>query len=229
MNINKYFLFGMVLLCVSIISLSGCAGVQKMPIKLDPNFNAKGIDTIVLMQIVDRRIDKKANIDLEKEIRIPTKKILEKKGYTVVMPDTFGEGMNVSANDVGEMGVEDLATLGPKDSKVLLFIYLEDVSESYIVLAYTFKIEATGSLIHKQEKIELWRDKGIGACGQGGLISGVFSGVDRAAAIEGCRDSMLVTLPKVAKAEQRPGKSDLGNISSQSRQTMPADVVKPAI
>jgi len=231
MNIRKYVLFGIVLLCVSVLLLSGCATVKKIPIKLDPNFRAKSIDTIVLMPIVDRRIDKTAKIDLEKEVRIPAKKLLEKKGYTVIMPETFGEGINVNANDVGEMGVDDLSTLGPKDSKALLYIYIEDISESYIVLAYTFKIESTGSLIYKQEKVELWRDKGIGVSGQGGLISGVVSGLDRAEAISYSRENMFVTLPDVPKPEKEKGqiKGVAGKAPSQSQNTMPADMIKSAL
>ena len=196
MNWSKRTLFIAALTICIALGASGCGTVQKIPIKLDPNFVHKGIDTIMLMPVVDRRVDKSAKLDFEKGIRLPAKKILEKKGYTVIMPDTYLEGSNITADQVAEMNVDDLSGLGPKDSRALVFIYVEDVLDSYVVLAYTFKIEATGSLIYKEEKSELWRDKGIGAYGQGGLISGITSGLDKSVAVSQCLENIFVSLPK---------------------------------
>lgn len=197
---------------ISFIS-SGCATVQKLPIKLDPHFKERGIDTIVLMPVIDRRVDKKTKFDFEKDIRIPAQKALGKKGYTVIMANTFSEDASITPEQVAEMNVEELSILGPKDTRALLYIYVEDIMEEYIVLAYTFKIEATGSLIEKTEKLELWRDKGIGAYGQGGLISGVFSGMDKQVAISQCLDNMLVTLPK---REGPPKQKEIAPVGTKS-------------
>ena len=195
-----------ILVSISIVLMafcvSGCSTVQKIPIKLDPNFSNKGIDTIVLMPVVDRRPEKSAKLNFENEILLPSKKILEAKGYTVVMPDKYSKDSNISSDQVAEMTTEELSALGPKGATAILFIYIEDVMDSYVVMAYTFKIEATGSLIYKQERSELWRDKGIGSYGQGGLMSGVTSGMDRGVALSQCLESMLVTLPKCAIKEK---------------------------
>lgn len=195
-----------ILLSLSILLMvfcaSGCSTVQKIPIKLDPNFSNKGIDTIILMPVVDRRPEKSAKLDFEKEILLPSKKILEKKGYTVIIPDKYSEDSSMSSEQVAEMTTEELSALGPRGASAILFIYIEDVMDSYVVLAYTFKIEATGSLIYKQERSELWRDKGIGSYGQGGLMSGMTSSMDRGVALSQCLESMLVTLPKYTPKEK---------------------------
>ena len=185
-----------------VFCVSGCSTVQKMPIKLDPNFSNKGVNTIILMPVVDRRPEKSAKINFDKEILAPSKKILEKKGYAVTISDKYSEDSNISSEQVAEMTAEELSALGPKGAGALLFIYIEDIMDNYVVLAYTFKIEATGSLIYKQERSELWRDKGIGSYGQGGLMSGVTSGMDRNVALSQCLESMLVSLPKCAVKEK---------------------------
>lgn len=185
---------------------SGCSTVPKMPIKLDPSYSTKGIDTIVLMPVIDRRVDKKSKLDVENVIRIPVKKILVKKGYDVVMPSSFSETGSISADNVAEMNTDELSGLGPDNTRALLYIYVDDVLDDYIVLAYSYKIEATGSLIDKNDRIELWRDKGIGTSGQGGLISGVLAGLYQASAVSICLDDMFCTLPKCPVAKPAKGK-----------------------
>jgi len=195
MGLNRKYLPLLFLSIFCVFLVTGCVGTTKSAIRLHSDFSEKNVDTIVLMPIVDRRIDKSGAINIEKNILRPSKKMLEKKGYYVITPDSFLEGENISPEEVGEMDVEELAMLGPDGSKTLLFVYIEDVIDSYAIVAYTFKIEATSSLIEKSGKVELWRDKGIGASGQGGLISGPFAGMDKSAAISTCLRNMFTTLP----------------------------------
>ncbi len=185
--------------CVLVI-FSGCAAAPpRVPIKLDPSFSEMGIQTVALLPVIDRRVDKSYEIDLDKEIRNQAKKTLEKKGYAVLMPDTFAEGKAVELAEVVEMEVNDLALLGPRDARVIVLIYLEDILSSYKVLSYAFKIEATASMVSQEKQVELWRDKGIGRSGQGGLISGLTKGLDKSSAINTCINSMFYTLPAVPK------------------------------
>lgn len=207
-------------LCVFAFAvLNGCSTVPKMPIKLDPNFASKGIDTIVLMPIVDRRIDKKCKVDFEKTLRMPAKKILARKGYNVIMPAAFNDGGTITADNVGEMNVSELSNLGPANERAILVIYVDDVLDEYVVVAYSYKIEATGSLIEKKERVELWRDKGIGKSGQGGLISGPLSFVYQCEANDMCLNDMLCTLPKNPAAVNSRGRR--GAVEQVSAATTP--------
>jgi hypothetical protein len=187
-----------ILLCLmlSVFLLNGCATTMKIPIKLDPNFNAKVGQTIVLMPIVDRRVDKTGSINLETQIRKPVKKLLEKKGYTVVLENTFIGGTAITPDEVGEMNIDELSELGPQNAKVVLFVFVEDIIDSYAVTACAYRIEATGSLIEKREKLELWRDKGIDSKGGEGLAAGVLAGLVKASVISSCLHDTFVTLPK---------------------------------
>ena len=91
-----------------VFCVSGCSTVQKLPIKLDPNFSNKGVNTIILMPVVDRRPEKSAKINFDKEILAPSKKILEKKGYAVTISDKYSEDSNISSEQVAEMTAEEL-------------------------------------------------------------------------------------------------------------------------
>lgn len=229
MKSNIRFIGVLALVVFTVFIISGCSTVQKIPIKLDPHFKERGIDTIVLMPIVDRRVDKKGVVNLEKDLRLPAKKILEKRGYTVIMPDKFSEGGDISADNVAEMDIADLSGLGPKESRALLFIFVEDVIDEYVVLAYTFKIEATGSLIEKVEKVELWRDKGIGAYGQGGLISGITAGMDKACAVSACLENMLCTIPKWEKPAPQKTENSVDKAPVYNAIPSSSEMAKPAI
>ena len=181
--------------------LGGCVRmvppkIEKIPITLDTSFSEMGITTISLLPVVDRRPDKSYDIDFDKDIREKVKEILEKKGYSVEIEDTFSA--EIDNEELAEMDVADLASLGPEDARAVLLIYIEDILSKYVVMAYTFKIEATASLISKEKQVELWRDKGIGKSGQGGLVS-IVPALFGPAGINDCINDMLDSFPNAPK------------------------------
>lgn len=174
----------------------GCAG-PRTPIHLDPSFSKRQIDVITLLPIVDIRKDKSFEIDLEEKIRVPVQEILEEKGYSVTTPRIFAEGSQPSAEEISEMDVSELSMLGPSNSDFLLLVYVEDVSSTYAVISSTFKIETAATLIDRKGRSSLWRDKGVGSSGSGGLITSVLmKGLNRSFAISNSLDAMLSTFPE---------------------------------
>ena len=99
-----------------------------------------------------------------------------------------------------------IASLAAHDADAVAAVYVDDTLSSYKVLSYVFKIEATGTVVSKQDGTELWRDRGIGNQGQAGLISGVFAGMDRGFALDQCVGSLFSTLPK-GPGKQRQAKA----------------------
>lgn len=177
------------------VIVTGCVTTPKVPIHLDPAFSERQIDSITLLPVVDVRKDKSFDIDMSK-IRDRIRRILEKRGYMVSAPSAFAAEAQPTPDEISEMSVAELSELGSPSSKALLFIFLEDISSSYVVLGYTFKIEASASLIDKESRSLLWRDKGIGTSGQGGLISGLMQGLNRSEAISICINTMLESFPR---------------------------------
>lgn len=174
--------------------LSGCAAAR-VPLFIEQDFTNRRIDAIALMPIVDVRKDKSAaNLDLEGDVRIPLKKQLSRKGYSVATISSFKDGMELTPDTIAEMDEKDLATLGPPESAYLLLFYLEDLSTSYVVFAKTSKIEASAVLVDKARSQYLWRDKCVESVGQGGLISGFLP--IQGMAVEQCILNMLSGLPE---------------------------------
>jgi|GEM_PF-3302600 len=207
--------------------ISGCAST-KTPIFLHPEYANYSVESIYLLPVVDRRIDKTGVIDLEKEIREPIKKSLEKKGYEVFLPAKFSDINDIKVEYVSQMDIKDASDLGPLNAKNILLVYVDDVLDSYAIVAYQCKIEATGSLIEKSDKIELWRDKGIGSSGQGGLISGPLAPLIKLEAISNCIGNLFVTLPdsnsKIAKKQKKTKQTSLNEVRIDKDQPVTTNI-----
>lgn len=147
------------------------------------------------MPVIDRRVDKKIVINLEIDVRFRAKETLEKKGYRVLIADKLSDDTKITVQTVADMSVEDLALLGdPSDGNHLLFLYVDETTEDYF-LGYRFGMKATGSLIDKREKIELWRDKGEGYQGQAGLIGLMWADLCKSRAIQYSVQSLFISVP----------------------------------
>jgi hypothetical protein len=180
-------------LCALLLS-SGCASTGYL-IRFDPKFDQRGIGSIALLPVVDRRRDRSANIDFEQEIRMRASRILEKKGYQVVTPPGPSESDLEGKTKLEEMDLGYIVSLNPPQTDSVMVIYLDDVLSNYQVFSYTFKIEAIGIMASKRENAELWRAKGIGNGGQAGLVSGLTQGLSRSDAFDQCIGGLLSTLP----------------------------------
>src|SRR5262252_9490786 len=116
-----------------VMALAGCA--SRTPLYIDKGFMEKPIDTITLLPVVDVRKDKTvAKIDAETDVRKPIEELLSKKGYSVRIANSFADGAQPVPDEVAEMDVSQLATLGPTDSQNLFIFYLQDLSTSYVVM-----------------------------------------------------------------------------------------------
>jgi hypothetical protein len=199
MSCKKFSFLNLLITISAVFLISGCATkTPKIPIFWDPGFAEMSVKSITIMPIVDRRADKSFELDAE-DIIDEAKSVLEKKGYAVKVADSFKPGETISNEGILEMESAELASLGAQDAQYLLYVYIEDAVSSYKVMAHTFKIEATASLLSKERKSEIWRDKGLGQAGQGGLISGLVKGLNEGAGVEICMRNMLESLPVTQK------------------------------
>lgn len=195
MFLNKRTLHLIYLPILLSLFCAGCATVRT-PIMIDSSFSSKSIKVVVLMPVIDRRADKKVVLDLEKDVRLPAKEVLERKGYRVLIADKLSENPKITAEAVAEMNTENLASLGvPSDGSKLFFLYIDEAAEVSF-FGYSFRMKATGSLIDKTDKIELWRDKSEGFYRQAGMLMDIlFSESYKARAIQYCFQSLFISLP----------------------------------
>ena len=180
-------------LLVICIFASGCASAP-IPIFIAQDFQAHAIDEVYLLPVVDARIDTSSAIDLQKAIGKRILKAVKKKGY-IVIPVNTSEGAGVPSSEIAEMTNEEMCTLGPSQAKTLLIVLVEDLSKKYAVMGYTFKVEIAGILIDKANKQVLWKDKGIGNAGQGGLISGLMAPWIKYEALSTATKRLIQSLP----------------------------------
>jgi hypothetical protein len=173
----------------------GCAKRPNVPIYSDPDLENMGFDTVTFLPVVDRRVDKSYDIDLEKDVGGRVVKDLEKKGYTVLRADAFSQSANVPNNEVAEMEAHELAELGPDNAERMLVVYLDDVS-SKTALGYSFKMESTAVLVDKSSGSMLWKDKGIGSAGQGGMLGCAMAGATKGEAMGLSVKEMMGSFPK---------------------------------
>ena len=185
-----------IIILVSVFLFIGCV---TPPIKvgyLDKNYYEKQINSICVLPIIDERKDKSYKVDFTDKILQQIQKTIETKGYNVEAANNFSEAKRVTIPEILEMTSEELSQLGPSSAQTILFIYLEDVASRYLVMSYTFKMELRAVLIDKKDGTILWRDKGVGSAGQGGLISGVVGPMLKTGVINSCINNMFVSLPQ---------------------------------
>ncbi len=187
-----------VLLAMFLVTFGqGCASQRPIRAALfvSPTLEAESIEPIALLPIVDIRTDKSCSLDFEKTIRQPLAKQLKDKGYDVVLSSTFSVDGAVSMERVAAMNPQELASLGPVEAQSVLLVYLKDIRSDYYVMVYSFKIAATVSLVSRTKRSELWRDKAFGNSGQGGLVSGLMSGLHKKFAVSDFQKQLLKTFP----------------------------------
>jgi hypothetical protein len=179
---------------IAIVFLGGCA-TPKNAIYLDPAFHQKIDRTLYVLPAVDHRLDKSTSIDIDSDIRKPFSDQLRDKGYEIVLLNDFGGKESMPATAVAEMSTDELYALGPQQAKSVLLLYLDDVSSKYVIMGYTYKVEITGILLDKHGKAILWKDKGVGSSGQGGLISGLMAPLIKSTAIDIAVNNMVKSFP----------------------------------
>lgn len=158
--------------CLAILALlivAGCA-TPRAPLYIDKDFSTNVSNTL-LLGIVDSRVDKSADLDINEKLLGYAKDKLEDRGYKVVtlaLPNGLDRLDKPAV--LQQLDASQLASLGPAKHDLLMIVYLEDYLKSYTVMKYQEKMEVTGVLLSKSRKAIHWKDKGIGRHGGGGLL-----------------------------------------------------------
>jgi hypothetical protein len=177
-----------------IFLFAGCAAQQYVPIYADPDIENMNFDTITLLPVVDARTDKSHKFDIEGSIGDRVAKKLKSKGYTVIAAGTATDFSVIPDDEIAEMEPLELSSLGPEDATIMLVVFVNDASAK-MALGYSFKMETTAILLNKPTKAMLWKDKGIGSAGQGGLAGCLMAGLTKDEAMSGAVDLMLKSFP----------------------------------
>ena len=190
--INQSKLVTIIFVLILLTCLLSCSPKTPSP------FGNSSLKTITLFPTVDVRKNKKTDdCKLKKDHRIQNEVAiaLARKGYKVIVLDSFPvNSTSYKKEAIAKMNVTELAKLGPPNSKYLMFIFLKDTSDQYLVLAAMYEVELSAILIDKSTGRCLWKNKAEGAGVALGAVQALLLPIDNTA-LEKCVRKMLSTLP----------------------------------
>ena len=183
-----------VLIAVCSVTLGGCAAAVKPPTAMVTGFQASTIDQLVVLPVVDHRIDKSSGLDLDGVILPLAERHLTDKYYphTVVRDRAIIE--QVTPVVLESPSRDWVRTLGPSGSRWVLLLVLEDAS-SGLSFGSTGNAEMSGYLFDKEHRVVVWRNKELSRVGQGGLVGMALKGMMERVAVEGATNEMFRALP----------------------------------
>lgn len=193
---KRLLLYGtMALLLTTIFSLD-CAAKKKVPIPPDPKFVA--IQNISVLPIVDARAGKKAGVNLDK-LQESIEKSLKRKHYSASAAGPSGITGEIAIEDVDEATPTYMKKLGSAGDRWVMVVFLDDVATK-MTLGSTGNAELTGYLFDKDTGELMWKGKGVGQAGQGGLIGMPMKGMMKGEALDAAVNSLLSGIPNHPKA-----------------------------
>jgi hypothetical protein len=195
--VQKLFKFSFIFLMILLITGCGTTPI-KQGIYLTPDYQSSSISEIVVLPPVDLRVDKKVDVNLEKQIRGAAVDNLKNKNYKVTKSDNLGSASQIIEEDLKTASPDWIKVLGPSDSRYIMVVCLVDVS-TRLTFGSTGNAEIAGYMYDKGNGTVIWRDKGVGQVGQGGLIGMVMkSGMDESA-ISAALYNTLASIPPKSK------------------------------
>jgi hypothetical protein len=195
------------LLCICV---AGCAP-SKTAIYLDPSYPELGIDVITLLPAIDARVDTTEEVNVQEQIREKGKDKLEGKGYEVTLSDITGNAGQITEDLLKSGDSQWIERLGPPEARWTMVLMLVDVSTK-LTFGSTGNAEVVGYLFDREKGTIVWRDKGIGKVGQGGLLGMVLKGAMDEEAISEAMNDLMSSFPK----RQSRNKTETGYLNSVS-------------
>jgi len=185
-------------LCLLIGLISGCAGSLKKGIYLAPDFQTTSVSEINLLPAIDARVDKEVKVNLEKQLCAAVKSLLEKKGYKVSISNNIDAIAQITEDDLKSGEPELIRQLGAPGASWVMVILLIDVNTK-LTFGSTGTAEVAGFLYDVESEKMIWRDKGIGKAGQGGLVGMLMKGMMDEQAISMANYNLVASIPKCSE------------------------------
>ncbi len=195
---SRAFRYGFWILLVTGICSISAAGKKHEKLPPDPKFSA--ITNISVLPIADARAGKKAGVNLEK-LQGNVVSTLKRKHYPVDPATSSGVSGEIAIEDMESPNSPYIKKLGPANERWVMVVFLDDVN-SKITFGSTGNAELTGFLFDKEQGELVWRGKGVGQAGQGGLMGMTMKGMMKSEALDAAVANLLGSMP----TRPKPGK-----------------------
>lgn len=189
---------------VMVFGAVACTIKPKLPIYLEAGFNAQAVGPILMLPPVDARIDKKIEVNFDKQLRDEATKLVAKKGYQIAASPTTDGPADITEDELRTADGEWIKRLGPPEARWVMIVSLIDVTTN-LTFGSTGNAEVEGFLYDKEQGTLVWRDKGIGQVGQGGLLGMALISMMDDEAISCALSKLFESLP-AASDEYKPGR-----------------------
>lgn len=190
--------------CVALLLITGicaveCAAKKRVP-RTPPDPRLLAIQDVSVLPVVDARAGTKAAVNLEK-LQGHVVKTLQQKRYPASAAGASGQSGEIAVEDMESADPPFIKKLGPADERWVLVVFLNDIT-SKLTLGSTGNAELSAYLFDKDGGALLWKGKGVGQAGQGGLIGMPLKGMMKGQALDAAVVSLLAGIPNRPK----PGK-----------------------
>lgn len=186
------------IILTSITLLLSCAtkkAILPTPLYQSDSFDATIIDNILILPTVDLRLNKEAKLKkLDKWVHSFAAMQLKRRKYKYTIIEDRSIVENITEEDLDDLNTEFLKNLYSSHNRWVLLMALHDVKHK-LTFGSTGNAEISSFLIDMNSGIVLWRDKGIGEFGQGGLVGMSLAGASAGFAIKNAAHNSLVSLP----------------------------------
>ncbi|MEE8327840.1 MAG: hypothetical protein V3R32_03500 [Nitrosomonadaceae bacterium] len=162
-------IIGSIIFGVIIIVLSGCAATK--PVQRDATFKhplieEMGIQKITLLPIVDHRVDKSLNTDLNDAGGQAIKKVVEKRGFAISIVTDQSYINGISPSDIAESSQSWVKSLGPQGSRWVLLVVVKKLYRR-ITFGAIAHAELVGYLYDRNTGEKIWEGAGKGKSAAG--------------------------------------------------------------
>ncbi len=187
---------------ITISLISGCSSPPlKKAIHLSPEYQTTSFGEITLLPVIDSRLDKEVEVNLEEQLRNPIKEMLKSKGYVVNTNNNVDSVAGITEDNLKSIGPMIIKRLDFSTTRQVMIILLVDVNTK-LTFGSTGTAEVSGFMFDKETEKMIWRDKGIGKSGQGGLIGMMMKGMMDEAAISMAAMNLMASVPEHLKSDR---------------------------
>src|SRR5580698_565896 len=178
------------------IGLVNCAAKKIPKAPPDPKFTS--IQKISVLPILDARPGSKAKVNL-RSLQSSVVNTLKRKHYPVGAEEATSSGGQIDVDDLESADPGVVKKLGPDADRWVMIVMLNDVHSKRTFWS-TGNAEMSGYLFDKADGSLVWKGKGTGTAGQGGLLGMTMKGMMNSAALESAVAALLSTMPNLPKS-----------------------------
>lgn len=179
------------------IFLTGCATTLYKPLYLHKDYYNNELKEITVLLAIDERVDRSTNLDMFKKVTNPIAKSLRKKKYEVNAIQNCPEIMNTLEIDITDADSTFYNSFR-KYGRFVVFPILLDCSAS-LTFGSTGNAELSVYLIDTEKKCLVWKEKGVGSAGQGGLLGMAMVGTMASEALFYAIINTMGSIPEMGK------------------------------